>query len=81
MHRLYVQGRCPLRAPVWRFFFNRCVLLLRDMSRAISHSSASRLEILGRVAQRYIQYLRASGSRFGCMQAIDAALESPYESS
>ena len=50
---------------------------MRDMPRVISHSSASRLEIMGRVAQRYIQYFRAIGSRFGCMQAIETALDVP----
>ena len=60
-----------------RFFFNRCVSLLRDMPRVVSHSSASRFEIMGRVAQSYIQYFRASGSRIGCMQAIETVLDVP----
>ena len=29
-------------------------------------------------AQRYVQYFRASGNRFGCMQAIDIALGVPH---
>ena len=57
--------------------FNRCVLLLRDLQRVASLTSASRSEITGQVAQRYVQYLRASGSRFGCMQAIESALGVP----
>ena len=32
---------------------------------------------MSRVAQRYIKYFRASGSRFGCMQAIETALDVP----
>ena len=51
--------------------------LLRDMPRVVSHSSASRLEIMGRVAQSYIQYFRASGSRAECMQAIETAVDVP----
>ena len=51
--------------------------MLRDMPRVMSHISASRLEIMGRVAQRYIQYFRASGSRFECTQAIETALDVP----
>ena len=47
------------------------------MQRVVSHSSASRLEIMGRVAQSYIQYFRASGSRAECMQAIEIALDVP----
>ena len=54
--------------------FNRCVLLLRDMQRVASLYSASRSEIMGQVAQRYVQYLRASGIRFGCMRVIQYAL-------
>ena len=57
--------------------FDHCVPLLRDMPRVVSHSSASRLEIMGRVEQGYIQYFRASGSRSGCMQAIETALDVP----
>ena len=57
--------------------FNRCVLLLRDMQRVASLTSAFRSEIMGQVAQRYVQYFRASGSRFGCMQAIESALGVP----
>ena len=58
-------------------FFNRCVSLLRDMPRVVSHSCASRLEFMGRVAQSYIQYFRAGGSRPECMQAIETALDVP----
>ena len=57
------------------FFFNRCVSLLRDMPRVVSHSIASRLEVMGRVAQSYMQYFRVSGSRAECMQAIETALD------
>ena len=57
--------------------FNRCVSLLRDMPRVVSHSRASRLDIMDRVAQSYIQYFRASGSRIGCMQVIETALDVP----
>ena len=32
---------------------------------------------MGRVAQSYIQYFRASSSRIGCMQAIETALDVP----
>ena len=41
------------------------------------HISASRLEIVGRVAQKYIQYFRVSSSRFGCMHAFETALDIP----
>ena len=47
------------------------------MPRVVSHSSASRLEIMGQVAQSYIQYFPASGSRADCMQAIETALDVP----
>ena len=47
------------------------------MPRVVSHSSASRLEIIGPAAQSYTQYFRASGSRIGCMQAIETALDVP----
>ena len=58
-------------------FFNRCVSLLRDMPRVVSHSCASRLECMGRLAQSYIQYFRAGGSRTECMQAIETTLDVP----
>ena len=32
---------------------------------------------MGRVAQSYIQYFRASGSRIGCMQAVETAVDVP----
>ena len=47
------------------------------MPRVVSHSSASRLEVMGRVAQSYMQYFRANGSRPECMQAIEAAIYVP----
>ena len=59
---------------VTSILFDRCASLLHDIPRVVSHSSTSRLEIMGRVAQSYIQYFRASGSRAGCMQAIETAL-------
>ena len=58
-------------------FFNCCVSLLHDMPRVGSHSSAFRLEIMGRVAQSYVQYFRASGSHIGGMHAIETALDVP----
>ena len=58
-------------------FFKRCDSLLRDIPRVVSHSSASRLEFMGRVAQSYIHYFRASSSRPECMQAIETALDVP----
>ena len=42
----------------------RFVSLLRDMPRAVGYDSASRVEILPQVAQAYIQYFRAGGTRF-----------------
>ena len=72
------QGSASVESPsVTSIFFNRCVSLLRDMPRVVSHSSASRLEFMGRVAQSYIQYFRGSGSRPECMQAIETALDVP----
>ena len=47
------------------------------MPRVVSHSSASQLEFLGRLAQSYIQYSRASGSRAECLQVIETALDVP----
>ena len=47
------------------------------MPRVVSHSYASRLEFMGRVAQSYTQYFRGSGSRSECMQAIETALDVP----
>ena len=38
---------------------------------------ASRSDIMDHVAQQYVHYFRASGSRFGCMRAIETALDVP----
>jgi len=70
-------GSASVGGPGVTDIFNCCVLLLRDMQRVASLTSASRSEIMGQVAQRYVQYFRASGSRFGCMQAIESALGVP----
>ena len=71
-------GSASVESPdVTSVFFSRCVSLLRDMLRVVSHSIASRLEIMGRVAQRYTQYFRASGGRAECMPAIETALDFP----
>ena len=56
---------------------DRCVVLLRGMKHVASPTRASRSESLDQVAQQCVQYFRASGSRFGCMQAIKAALHVP----
>ena len=58
-------------------FFRRYVSLLCDIPRAVEYDSVSRVEILQQVAQAYIQYFRASGSRFECMEAIEVALDVP----
>lgn len=50
---------------------------LRNIPRVASESSASRSEIKGKKAQRYIQYFRVSGSQSGCMQTIETALDVP----
>ena len=50
---------------------------LRDMPRVASHGRTFRVEFLGQVAQRYVQYFRANGSRFGCMRAIETSLGVP----
>ena len=72
------QGSASVESPgVTNIFFNRCVSLLRDMPRVVSHSCASRLEFMGRVKQSSIQYFRAGGSRPECMQAIETALDVP----
>ena len=63
--------------PMCDELFNRCVSVLHDMARVASHGRAFRVEFLGQVAQRYVQYFRASGSRFGCMRAIETALGAP----
>ena len=51
--------------------------MLRNILRVASHGRASRVEFLGQIAQRYAQYTRASGSRFGCMRAVETALGVP----
>ena len=71
-------GSASVESPgVTSILFNRCVSLMRDMPRVVSHSTASRLEVTGRVAQSYIQYFRASSNRIGCMEAIETALNIP----
>ena len=58
-------------------FFRRYVSLLCDIPRAVEYDSVPRVDILQQVSQAYIQYFRASGSRFECMEAIEVALDVP----
>ena len=75
--QLVCPGLASVGGPGLTSILDSCMVLLRDMPHVASLTEAFRSKIVSYVAQQYIQYFRASGGRFECVQAIETALDVP----